>query len=75
MICPKKLGRFSWSIGLRIDVGSDTFTLGGNLVTFLISDTCMYYIYVRGHSVDSSGSAKNDKVIIVINIKMSIMST
>lgn len=75
MICPKKLGRFSWSIGLGIDVGSDTFTLGGNLVTFLISDTCMYYIYVRGHSVDSSGSAKNDKVIIVINIKMSIMST
>lgn len=49
MICPKKLGRFSLSIGLGKDVGSDTFTLGGNLVTFLISDTCMYSIYVRGH--------------------------
>lgn len=46
------------------------------MVTFLISDTCMYILYMSGDiSVDFSGSAKDDKVIKVINIKMSILST
>lgn len=66
MICPKKLGRFSLSIGLGKDVGSNTFTLGGNLVTCLISD--MYSMSVD-ISEDFSGSAKDVKVIKVIDMK------
>lgn len=75
MICPKKLGRFSWSIGLGIDVGSDTFVWVAIWLRFL-SQIHVCILYMSGDiSVDFSGSAKDDKVIKVINIKMSILST